>query len=180
MGVFCDGGLPILSTSIGEARCSSEAARSASFFFDVEVLGEAREANRNPVLGAGAIRLDDGPWSEVGDPCDASEEAAVRVKAGSRHTIRIDAAGAAERVDAGSSEPLTIAHYVTRGDLEGHFSAIESGDRPVVEVAWRAPSNAPAEGEVMHFYAVVRDARGGASWEHRTSCVVDGNVEQAQ
>ena len=107
------------------------------------------------------------------DPCDPEADVIYRVPAGSHHQVRLDATGGAEAATGDGAETLTIAHYVTSGDLERHFSVVEAGGDPVVEVGWRAPKSAPPGGSATHFYAVVRDGRGGATWAHRAVCVLE-------
>ncbi len=174
IGVVCEGGAPLPSTSAEEARCSEGATRAASFFFDVVVAGEDAEENANPTLSAEGARLAGELWVDNPfDPCDPEADATYRVAAGSHHGVHLDTTGAAEELASGVRESLEIAHYVTAGDLERHFSVVEEGDDPVVVVGWKAPSSAPPGGKAMHFYAVVRDERGGSAWVHRALCVLE-------
>lgn len=172
VGVACAGGSPRLSTAAAELGCSAEAMRAAPFFFDVAVATEAAQDNANPSVSADALTIGGATWEETtGDPCDAAPDEGRDIAAGSRSAIHMDVGGAAEPLGGSGREILTIAHYVTDGDLERHFSVVEDGDEPEVEVSWKAPRSAPAGGAPAHFYAVIRDGRGGASWVHRAACV---------
>jgi hypothetical protein len=171
IGVVCEDGAPVLSTDAAQARCRG-GGRTARFVLDVPVAEAQGDENANPPLPEDVASIAGEPWNELLlDPCDPAAE--PRVTAGSRQALRLDLRGAAERVDGEGKETLSIAHYVTSGDLERHFSVVEDGGRPVVEVDWSAPATAPAGGAPMHFYAVVRDGRGGAAWVHRALCVTE-------
>jgi hypothetical protein len=46
------------------------------------------------------------------------------------------------------------------------------GDMPNrVELSWKAPGEVSADGQLVRFYFVARDPRGGADWAIRALCV---------
>jgi hypothetical protein len=169
VGVVCDGGTPRLSADADELDCT-DARRSAPFVFSVTPSSAEDDDNQNPALAADALRLNDSPWTaDVDDPCAEPGATAPTVAARSESTIALDLAGAAEPVAGEGSETLEVAHYVTAGDLERHFTVIEPGATPRAEITWKAPAAADT---AMHLYAVARDGRGGVTWARRSLCVV--------
>lgn len=180
LGVVCDGGAPSLADPFESSGCGPAAAKATLASFEIEILTEPEEENHNPEPPATALRFDGQIWAPiptraVAPVCPPGDgEATVVVLAdGAAHTIEIDPSGLREPTAEGL-ETLEIAHFVTGGDLARHFSAVEP-DEPeppaARSVTWTAPASAQSP-FVVHFYAVVRDLRGGVGFDHRAICVL--------
>ena len=67
-------------------------------------------------------------------------------------------------------EEIQVSWLADGGALEQSFSFITDPARSVL-TQWRPSSSAPATGELVRFYFVVRDGRGGTNWVERGLCV---------
>lgn len=75
-------------------------------------------------------------------------------------------------------EALQVSHFATNGAFERDFSAVEpdAADDAGGEIEWTPPAleTIPAEGEIVRFWWVVRDRRGGMDVAARALCVLPG------
>jgi len=187
-GTFCVGSEVTPGQAVNDARCVDANARRILASFEVAV-ESPDEANRHPRLTDDAILLNDAAWApSIAEPspwssCDTSSTAPDLpvVKAGSGDQVVSVKLSNADREPleknsefAPSHESLLLSHYSTAGELARSTSVIEgeiSPQEPVAHVNWTAPTKAPAEGQPVRFYFVLRDGRGGAIWSRRVLCV---------
>jgi hypothetical protein len=101
------------------------------------------------------------------------------VAAGSAHRIRLEfPESTRDRVErdnpaAPDRESLLISHFASGGDLERAFSPVQPETPEIAaDIAWTAPAVSDAEGELVRFWFVVRDLRGGSDFAERALCVV--------
>lgn len=177
LGIVCDGGTPDLAQPFESSTCGNGSPKTTLVSFEVEILTEPEEENHNPDPPVTALRFDGQAWAPRAgrNPaiCPPVDGALSVVADGADHTIEIDASGLREATATGL-ETLEIAHFVNAGDLARHFSAVESAEPepPAPQsVTWTAPASASSP-TAVHFYAVVRDLRGGAGFAHRSLCVL--------
>ena len=104
----------------------------------------------------------------------------IEIAAGSpRHLVRVDVREDARdplaQVIEGDPlrEELRLSHFSTDGGFTRAFSAL-AADEPSnsVELPWDAPWAAPEGGQLVRFWFVLRDLRGGSSFVSRALCVV--------
>ena len=148
------------------------------------------ESNQNPSLADDRLELDGAPWLAPPAPLpshDACLSAAggdtlPTIAAGSgKHEVRVVTLGldrepiADPAPNAPERETLQLSHFSNRGALERAFSHVEADDdsaEPSIDVSWRAPKTASAEGTLVRFYFVARDGRGGSDFTDRALCLV--------
>jgi hypothetical protein len=181
LGVVCDGGAPALAEPFESSSCEDGAAKATLASFEIEILTDPDEENHNPDPTATWLRFDGQTWpprvgralSSTCPPADGDSTLVVSAD-GADHTIELDPSGLREVTPSGPRETLEIAHLVTGGDLARHFTAVES-DEPeppaLQSVTWKAPASVSSP-TFVHFYAVVRDLRGGVGFAHRALCIV--------
>jgi len=176
LGVVCTSGTPTLADSLEKSGCSGGAGQRVSFTFGVQ-LGET--TNRNPDLADATFELDAAEWlpaEGLGTSCSEAGQV-PQVDAGSDHVLAFEIAESdrepleVEYDFDETSEAIQISQFSTGGDLDRAYSVVE-GDLPNrVEVGWTAPREVASDGQVVRFYFVARDPRGGADWAVRTLCV---------
>lgn len=128
--------------------------------------------NHNPNITA--LRWDGQAWPEDEvkevDACDRDTDELEDCKAAFRHTIEIEADGASEDfVDAQgnpSTEQAVAQFYATGGTFEYDVRTLDSA-----ETRWVAQKSDAGRTLTLHF--VVRDTRGGVTWQTRTVRVRD-------
>jgi hypothetical protein len=79
-----------------------------------------------------------------------------------------------EQIADGSGESLLFASFSDAGKLERAFSVIEweaTNRQETIQLEWVPPASAPPEGEIVSFYFVLRDSRGGSDWTERSVCL---------
>ncbi|MEB2312350.1 MAG: hypothetical protein OZ921_00650 [Sorangiineae bacterium] len=162
LGVVCAGGE---ATRAGDRYACAGATDTTRVSFDVLIGADAFE-NRNPDLSGTTWTLDGRAWGAGACGGDAPS-----VVAGGSHAVAIDLGAAARETINDGREELLVAHFVTGGELARPYSAVAPTEPPRVQLGWDAPS-ADADGaREVRLYAVVRDGRGGVSWDMRRVCV---------
>lgn len=144
VAAFCGGGVPSsFDPRSFEATCASGAEPLLA-----SVKGPAA-GNRNPPIADGAIVT---PPACV-RPEGPEEQLGFRFEDAQREP----------------GESLLLATFVTGGELDHTYAALESGEAAPkdVRVAWKPPAD---EGEVKVFF-VLRDGRGGTTFVRRNVCV---------
>lgn len=146
-------------------------AASDDFFTD-----DGGAPNTNPTLAE--ISLNDlvlGP--ETATSTDCATLPSVALGAGAQTLgVKLDPSSRDPLPQANSADPpresLLLSYFVTRGNLDHAFSAIES-DAPDASgsVSWTPPPHAD-EPTLARFVFVVRDGRGGSDFTERRLCVV--------
>jgi hypothetical protein len=187
-GVFCSSGSPLLGsvdTDPTDARCPLASEEPLLATMGISVAGDAA-GNKNPSFQAVQISLDRSNWPVWVDPnppdsaCSTLPETVPRVKVGSgTHEISLmfadDLSEPIPTVSAHSAshETIQLSHFVTAGDLARAFSNVDFSTVPArVSVTWNAPARAPTDGQLVRFYFVLRDGRGGVDWSIRAVCAV--------
>jgi hypothetical protein len=186
-GALCSSGRPIVARGGVEpttVRCPESNERPLLATMGIFV-SRGESTNTNPALRSVEIRIDDVRWSNWPEPaaapsgCAALGESLPVVRTGSSpHTLSFALpaalAEALPTVSARSAdvETIQLSHFVTAGDLERAFSAVDLGKpTPQVSVTWTAPRDVPSDGQLVRFYFVLRDGRGGVDWSTHAVCV---------
>ncbi len=135
--------------------------------------------NHNPNFAPDAVTFDGASWSAPDtavDPCQPG--AGLRVSAGN-HRVELFAGDLAREPlpKAIESDPdresLLFSHFSSAGELNRPFSSVlPETERAEVSVDWIAAEPAAAAGDPVYFWFVLRDLRGGASFQARQLCVV--------
>ncbi|HKO51630.1 MAG TPA: hypothetical protein VJV79_28165 [Polyangiaceae bacterium] len=170
-GLICpDSGL--ILGSDGAPSCLTGTGTEVAFEFDL--VGN----NHNPSLEGHALLLDGEPWPASAEmTCD--DGSLRQVTASSRHALRIDLADSnfepltrQSSVEPGR-ESLLVSPFSSAGELDHGFVMV-SADTPPDQrrVGWDAPRPANALPNLVRFYFVVRDTRGGEDFAQRALCVV--------
>jgi hypothetical protein len=185
--VFCSSGEPLLGavdTDPTDARCPLASEEPLLATLGVVVSRDAT-SNENPSFQAVRVSLDQASWSEwsepgaAASPCVSLSETVPRVKAdGGAHEISLTFADnlsepiATVSSHSASHETIQLSHFVTAGDLARAFSTVDFAKLPAqVSVTWSAPTKVPADGQLVRFFFVLRDGRGGVDWSIRALCV---------
>ncbi|MFZ5892855.1 MAG: hypothetical protein ACOY0T_17475 [Myxococcota bacterium] len=144
-------------------------------------LAGSETTNSNPSLPSDAIELDDGRWNPGDLPNGACSGLGLPEvsRAGGHHQIRITLPESArenliqrESTDA-PREELRISHFANAGELTRAFSEVLPSDAQTsVTLDWEPPKTAPVEGQLVRFWFVVRDLRGGSDFTERSLCLV--------
>jgi hypothetical protein len=173
-GIICPGDAAELSSD-GQAHCSSGPGDAMAFEFDFAGPGED---NDNPTFTPDSLTLDGASWSA--SAADASCPGTLsEVHAGTKHEIGVrmqdsdfDTLLQLSPEDP-SRETLLVSQFSDAGQLANTFSSL-TPDTPGLrsDVDWDAPTQADVGGAPVHFYFVVRDARGGEDFATRALCVV--------
>ena len=185
LGVICTEGSAHLGEDWADTYCEGSATQESLVSLDIW-LQQDELSNRNPSLAGMQVRLDGNPWAET-DPAAADSIDCTRADLGLPSTTagseehRITFTPAAENQEPLPTshpqdeplEELQLQHFVTAGELERAYSNLDPttvGSQ--VELLWDAPSEVGADGEVVRFYLVARDLRGGVGWTERTLCLL--------
>lgn len=172
MGGVCAAGVP-LADDTGSA-CSDGSkplAASDDFFTD-----DGSEPNNNPVLTD--ISLNDlalGP--ETATVTDCAQLPSVALGSGARTlSVNLDPSSRDPLVQKNTADParesLLLSYFVTSGNLDHAFSAIDSAAPDASgSVVWTPPPHADGP-SLARFVFVVRDGRGGSDFTERRLCVV--------
>jgi hypothetical protein len=198
LGEVCaDGTLGVDPTSANTATgtCAGVGASGTSVQFVVPVAADGATPNRHPVLSNDVIQLGGVDWdpatttaAAAGDACDATTGLPVVTatpagKDAVKQEIRIVSDGDDRESftppgkTAAQLEELQISNFTTAGKFESSYAAIFATDtRPDADVTvkWEPPAAATVDGggEVVLFYLVVRDLRGGLDWTSRALCLL--------
>jgi hypothetical protein len=184
---FCSSGNPILGAvdaDLTDVRCPDHREYPLLASMGIFVARDGKN-NLNPSLASLEAVIDATPWPTWSEPsppalgCTDLGAAMPIIKVGtSSHQIALT-------LPTDQSEPLTtvsslsatdetiqLSHYVTAGELERVFSIIDfARPAPQVSVIWNAPSKIPVDGQLVRFFFVLRDGRGGVDWTSRILCV---------
>ncbi len=154
LGAFCEGDAASLEPRAFVATCSNGAE---PILATASVKGSAQGTNLNPPLAEDAVRFDGAILAKTGPaPCVAKD---------SPHTFAV-ALG-----DREPGETLLLSHIVNGGKLGRQFSALEPDEAPrTITIPWTAPTTA---GPTVAIWFVLRDGRGGTTFERREICVRD-------
>jgi hypothetical protein len=185
---FCASGTPILDASgveFTQSTCPDVTERPLFATVNVRAaLGNAM--NSNPDFGRVTIQFDDVEWP-VSDEAQASSAdcsdptlTLPRIAKGdASHTLGLaipnDISESLPQITSHSAarETLNLAHFTTAGDLERAYSDVNLAIHPApVRVSWKTPAAVAANGELVRFYFVLRDGRGGADYTQRAVCVM--------
>jgi hypothetical protein len=196
VGAVCADGTLGFDPSGQLATCTGAGASGTTVNFVVPVTPDGATPNRHPVLSNDVIQLGGADWdpatamaATAGDACDASTGLPVvgATPAGQdavKQEIRIVSDGDdRETYTPGDRttpvlEDLQISNFTTAGKFDSSYAAIFATDtRPDADttVKWAPPAAADlrgAGGQVVVFYFVVRDLRGGLDWTSRALCAV--------
>jgi hypothetical protein len=195
IGAVCADGTLGFDPGSQLATCSGAGASGTTVNFVVPVTPDGATPNRHPVLANDVLQLGGVDWDPAtatavaaGDACDASTglpvvSATPAGKDAVKQEIRIVSDGDDRETytPAGATtaqlEELQISNFTTAGKFDSSYAAIFSTDtRPDADVIvkWAPPAAAdvPGGGEVVVFYFVVRDLRGGLDWTSRALCAV--------
>lgn len=183
LGQVCVNGT---TSAAGDAAFTCEGGTSLEASFDVEL--DHVTPNHHPSLAHSNLRWNGAPWGEPlanavpGGACadDAGSPAQpVVLLDEQKATIELVLNGAdrepIERMEVGPTrEALQLSLASTSGELDRAYAFLEAEDErdelPVASV-WEAPDSVPAEGQVVRFYFVLRDRRGGLDVAVRDVCV---------
>ncbi|MGC4093472.1 MAG: hypothetical protein QM756_37360 [Polyangiaceae bacterium] len=144
-------------------------------------LAGAETTNLNPGIPSDAIALDGAEWaaaSVTNGACSGLGMTEVSLGAG-QHQIQIalpestrEALLTHSSADA-ARESVRISHFVSAGELERPFSEILPSDAAVTtSLSWKPPKTAAPGGQLVRFWFVVRDLRGGADFTERALCLL--------
>jgi hypothetical protein len=169
LGAVCPAGHALVEGA--ELGCS-EGARPAAASVDF-AMDDGNHPNSNPTLTD--VALDQGSLPDTGGATDCAE--LPTFKAG-KHRLAVelgpDARDPIEPVNPGdpTRESLLLSYFVTWGELDHAFTAIDSGSNATGgSVLWTAPPHGTGPTFVRLFF-VVRDGRGGSDFTERRVCVV--------
>jgi len=187
-GAACESGAPAWGATVGElsaATCPDGSGRP--LLATVEVQAAINGAtNANPDFGRVTLLLDNAEWpawsedEATADGCANPTLSVPQVAVGGpSHELAFSIPGdMSERLvqvteRSAARETLSLAHFVTAGDLERAYSEVDLDvDPATTRVRWTAPETVPVGGEFVRFYLVLRDGRGGNDFVERALCVV--------
>ncbi|HET9929643.1 MAG TPA: hypothetical protein VFQ35_03105, partial [Polyangiaceae bacterium] len=168
----------VCANGVGSATgCASgdELPVSLDLFF-----AATETTNENPSIPGDAIALDDVTWSPGEPPtgaCSGLGLPEVSLSAG-QHQIQISLPESVrEALPQHSSadaprEEIRFSHFASAGELERPFSAVLPGDASVTtKLSWKPPKSVASSGELVRFWFVVRDLRGGSDFTERALCL---------
>ena len=197
LGVVCAGGAPTLDPTTHLPTCTAGTLKEDELDFDFDLQAVAG-ANVNPDVSAVALGVTGrdntlaltswaaAPQNVALTGCAAmtSPNALPTVHASKLYTLNIDLHAVDREMYTTTiqgdpplvrnlRESLKISHITTAGKLsraQSSFTGTE--DLTPLKVDWDAPTSADATGSRVDFWFVLRDGRGGQSWESRSLCVV--------
>lgn len=169
LGVICPDGSP----SADGRRCAGDAL-GTPVQLELELARDG-DVNQNPELSTEKLSFDEQAWAE---PASFAEDCAglglPEVAPSSKHTIRValtesdrDPLPHPNKLDP-LRESLQLSHFATAGDLTRAFQSIAWDSAELDRrVEWQAPDSA----QLVRFWFVVRDFRGGSAFVERAVCV---------
>ena len=144
-------------------------------------LAGADTTNENPSIPADAIAFDDVTWAPGEPPngaCSGLGLPEISLSAG-QHQIQISLPDSVrEALTQHSSadaprEEIRLSHFASQGELERPFSAVLPSDPSVsTKLSWKPPKSVAPSGELVRFWFVVRDLRGGSDFTERALCLL--------
>jgi hypothetical protein len=169
LGVACLAGEPQLGEAPLDWSC---AGREQPLRFSFEAWPSSAEfTNQNPDLTQLRVQIGgtELPLDELQATPSCGAEA-PGVAAGETHAVEIVLGEAAREPGNDSAnepdEALQLSHFSTLGLFERQYSFVTAEQRPGVTLEWQAP----AVGEAVKQYLVVRDGRGGVTWVSWSIC----------
>jgi len=176
LGTICADALP---TGDDPANAACDSGAHATRVALALALDDGTNPNQNPEFAADAVHLDEATWPSASAdtaPCDDAN--APHVHAGSEHSVELFGADDAsepvpKHIDSDPGrESLLFSHFSSTGELNRPFTSVTDGATARTELTWKAPDSASASGDPSYFWFVLRDLRGGASFQTRQLCVV--------
>ncbi len=170
-GRFCPDGVALED---GDAPACAQGRGPLDVSLDFS-MDDGAHPNSNPSLTR--VTLD---GVEIGADTTATLDCTLlpELAHGSAHALSIELADDSrdplppETAASASRESLLLSYFVSSGELDHAYSAIESTATSLTRsVTWTAPG-AAADARVERFYVVVRDGRGGADFAERRVCVL--------
>jgi hypothetical protein len=175
LGSLCAHGNGTITSNLPSCEAGSELPVSFDFF-----LAGDESTNLNPNFAADAITLDDAVWDmrELADGACLGLGLPEVSRSAGHHPITIAIPDSAREplvqhnaADA-PRESLRISHFASAGELERPFSEVLPDDSASpLTLTWNPPKQAPADGELVRFWFVVRDLRGGSDFTERALCL---------
>ncbi|HEY4105386.1 MAG TPA: hypothetical protein VGM44_15920 [Polyangiaceae bacterium] len=153
------------------ASCASTTGDTLAFEFDLAGPGED---NQNPTFAGDSLTLDGGSWdaNDATASCDSLTQ--VNVKSTHRLGVTLVDSDFDSLQQVTSEDPMRetilLSQFSTAGDLDHTFVTL-TPSAAGSETNWLAPSEADADGTIVHFYFVVRDSRGGEDLAERALCL---------
>jgi len=163
LGVACASGTPQLSDDPQDWSCSDD---SAPLRFSFEATSKSLDIE-NPSLDETSVLLVDEPIAFQPPEEPASCDDAPEVTVGT--TVVLDFTLDEAARSSSTDELLQISHFADQGRLERQFTIIDPDEELHFQLEFEAPDTA---GPVKSYF-VVRDDRGGTSWQSFSLCVVD-------
>ena len=180
----CDAGEARFDAEASAFTCPGGAEPLRAFYRGFVPAGAP---NHNPSLEDDVLLLGGAPWPEPaqatvpGTGC--SETSLPRLVGGVASLIELELLGddrelleeEQDRYAARDRESLVYTHVSSRAGLERAFSAIDfdaDEQRFALPVAFGVDGDPGPEGEVVFFYLIVRDERGGVDWLRREACLL--------
>jgi len=159
-------------------------AEPLSAFYRGFVPGTA--PNQNPSLEDDVLLLGGAPWPEPAQAVEAgascSETTLPRLVSGIGSVVELELQGddrelleEQTRYAARDRESLVYTHVSSRAGLDRAYSAIDfdaDEQRFALPVMFGADGDPGPEGQVVFFYLIVRDERGGVDWLRREACLL--------
>ena len=159
-------------------HCADGQNGELSFDFEFGAAGSAT-ANSNPELVSDALSLDGNPWlAATAGATETCPSSLLEVHAGSSHQLSV-------RLRDSDFEPLTqlspedptretllVSHFSSAGTLGHAFSWLTAASPALTAtMPWDAPKTVSGT-QLIHFYFVARDSRGGQDFAERALCLV--------
>jgi hypothetical protein len=172
-GVVCVG-----SAAIDRERCDPD-ARATLVRYSLRVVPAGVPRNHHPSLRDVALDGRAFPETTVPDPnagCDGTELPIVRAGAPALPITFVAGDGALEGFDSGEGahvETLQVSHHATAGELDQAFTFLDAAS-PRGEVRWTPPTpeDASVDGEIVRFWLIALDGRGGTGVSERALCLL--------
>lgn len=180
----CDAGEARFDARASAFTCPGGAEPLSAFY---RGFVPAATPNQNPSLEDDLLLLGGTPWPEPALPAapgeSCSETSLPRLVGGVASLIELELQGDdRELLEAGQTryaarerESLVYTHVSSRAGLDRAFSAIDfdaDEQRFTLPVVFGADGSPGPEGEVVSFYLIVRDERGGVDWLRRDACLL--------
>lgn len=187
-GAFCKSGVPLsadTNVTTSTTRCPDPAERPLFTTLTIPAAVKGH-TNRNPSFAPVTIDFDGVTWpgwtnaEATAAECSDTNLTWPRVPADGAHhelelTVPEELSEALPVVTSHSAtrESLVVSHFVTAGDLERAYSSVDdSAPAAKVRLSWNAPSGGIGSAQIVRFYFVIRDGRGGTDWTRRSLCVL--------
>ena len=170
LAAFCDDGAPALDARAFTARCASGEPLLSSLVVRLASAGpNANPAPPSMRIGDANFPADD--RAVAGGPCDGAPDA-PKVEAGGPAVDFVYVFSGAEREP---NESVTMSTIVTGGELDRQYWTFDREESAPKElrIPWTPPARdrVGGAGQIVRFYALLRDGRGGASFSRFAICV---------